>query len=178
MKRTSTKKISMPNVFGDFDPSNFWANGDEDYIGRPATQDMIQKVERKTGRKLPSSYIELIMSQNGGTPTNTAFRTTEATSWAEDHIAINGILGVDDSRPYSIDNDLWVDEWGYPDLGIYIYDCPSGGHDIVCLDYRKCGPSDEPEVVHIDQELDYKVTRLADNFESFVRGLVHEDEVE
>ncbi len=168
----------MPNVFGDFNLSGFWENVEEDNISRPATQEMIQNIELRTGRKLPSSYIELVMHQNGGIPTNTVFRTTEPTSWAEDHIAITAILGVDDNSPYAIDNDLWVTEWGYPDLGIYICDCPSGGHDMICLDYRKCGPSGEPEVVHIDQELDYKVTHLADNFESFVRGLIHEDEVE
>lgn len=45
---------------------------------------------------------------------------------------------------------------------------------MVFLDYRECGTQGEPKVVHIDQEADYKITPLADNFEEFIRGLVSE----
>ena len=62
-------------------------------------------------------------------------------------------------------------EWGYPAIGVYFADCPSGGHDLLCLDYRSCGPGGEPAVVHVDQERGYKVTLVAPDFESFVRGL-------
>ena len=67
-----------------------------------------------------------------------------------------------------------IDEWGYPPIGVAICDCPSAGHDMIFLDYRKCGKQGEPEVVHIDQEYDYKITHVADNFEAFIRGLVDE----
>jgi len=39
------------------------------------------------------------------------------------------------------------------------------------MDYRKCGPRGEPEVVHVDQELDYRISLVAKNFETFIRGL-------
>jgi hypothetical protein len=42
---------------------------------------------------------------------------------------------------------------------------------MVCLDYRECGPTSEPQVVHVDQSLDYKITFVAPDFESFIRGL-------
>ena len=42
---------------------------------------------------------------------------------------------------------------------------------MLCLDYRACGPTGEPQVVHIDQELDYKIVVVAKNFELFIRGL-------
>lgn len=45
---------------------------------------------------------------------------------------------------------------------------------MIMLDYRKNGKTGEPEVVHVDQEFDYKITFLAKDFETFVRGLVHD----
>ena len=42
---------------------------------------------------------------------------------------------------------------------------------MIGLDYRKCGPNGEPSVVHVDQEWDYRITCLAETFESFIRGL-------
>ncbi|CAE7686484.1 unnamed protein product [Symbiodinium sp. CCMP2592] len=36
----------------------------------------------------------------------------------------------------------------------------------------------EPRVVHVDQELDMKITHLADDFASFVRGLKTEEDFE
>jgi hypothetical protein len=65
---------------------------------------------------------------------------------------------------------------GYPAIGIYICDCPSAGHDMVLLDYSNCGKDGEPEVVHIDQEDDYKKIFLAKDFETFIKGLKDEDE--
>jgi hypothetical protein len=42
---------------------------------------------------------------------------------------------------------------------------------MLCLDYRECGADDEPQVVHVDQEFDYKITFVAKDFASFIRGL-------
>lgn len=67
---------------------------------------------------------------------------------------------------------FWVREWGYPDVGMYIADCPSAGHDMIALDYRAGG---EPEVVHVDQEIGYRITRLAPDFATFVASLRSED---
>ena len=64
-----------------------------------------------------------------------------------------------------------IDEWGYPPIGVYFADCPSAGHDMLCLDYRGCGADGEPQVVHVDQEVDYKTTFVAKDFASFIRGL-------
>jgi hypothetical protein len=66
---------------------------------------------------------------------------------------------------------FWIEEWGYPPIGIYFADCPSAGHDMLCLDYRACGPDGEPAVVHVAQEWDYQITPVAPSFAAFIRGL-------
>ncbi|WP_434900872.1 hypothetical protein [Bradyrhizobium sp. HKCCYLS20291] len=40
---------------------------------------------------------------------------------------------------------------------------------MICLDYRTCGPDGEPSVVHVDQEWRYRITLLADDFETFMK---------
>jgi hypothetical protein len=168
----------MTETFEAFDFLTFWDNDDysrKQYIGADVTDEMIQEAESELGYRLPQSYIEFLKQQNGGTPKNTNHHTKEPTSWADDHVAITGIFGIDKDKPSSLCGEFgskfWVQEWGYPDIGICICDCPSGGHDMIFLDYGKCGPGGEPEVVHIDQERDYEKTFVAKDFETFIRGL-------
>lgn len=61
-------------------------------------------------------------------------------------------------------------------MGVYFADTPSAGHDMSALDYRESGPTGEPAVVHVDQEVGYVITRIAPTFDTFVAGLVVEDE--
>jgi hypothetical protein len=168
-----------------FDFASFWEDSDyarQEYVGAPVTIEMIEAVESELGYKLPEAYLSLIRSQNGGLPLRTNHRTTQATSWASDHVAITGIYGLDREKPYSLcgtfSSKFWMEEWGYPDIGIYFADCPSAGHDMLCLDYRDCGPTGEPKVVHVDQECDYEITPVADSFEAFIRGLEAESAFE
>lgn len=42
---------------------------------------------------------------------------------------------------------------------------------MLCLDYRRCGETGDPRVVHVDQELNDKITNIADNVESAIRGI-------
>ena len=165
-------------VFGDFDTTDFWDNNKwalEEYVGEPLTDALVVSIEKELGYKLPQAYIELMKLQNGGAPNFTNHRTQEPTSWAEDHVAITGIYGINRSKPSSLGGQFgsrfWIEERGYPPIGVYFCDCPSAGHDMICLDYRKCGPDGEPQVVHVDQELDYRITFVADSFEKFIRGL-------
>lgn len=173
----------MPVVFGDFDISDFWEESDyanREYVDDPLTDEIVRVVEATLGYTLPASYIELMRYQNGGIPKKACHRTNKRTTWAEDHIAITGIYSIGSKQRYSLcgpmRTEFWTSEWGYPAIGIYFADCPSAGHDMVCLDYRKCGRTGEPEVVHVDQEWDYEITFVAKNFESFIRGL-QDDEV-
>ncbi|MFD0621314.1 SMI1/KNR4 family protein [Paenibacillus sp. GCM10027629] len=162
---------------------DFWDDSEyarKSYLSEPPTDALIASIEEELGYKLPASYIALMKQQNGGIPKNTCFRAEESTSWAEDHIAITGIMGIGREKSYSLCGDLgsgfMIEEWGYPDIGVVICDCPSAGHDVVMLDYRACGRDGEPEVIHVDQEDDYEITFLAENFEAFISGLVSEEE--
>lgn len=83
--------------FKDFDFNNFWNESSysvRDYIEDYPTDEMIASVESELGYKLPASYIELMRYQNGGLVNKSCFPTTESTSWADDHIAITGIMGL------------------------------------------------------------------------------------
>jgi hypothetical protein len=171
----------MAKIFKGFDLSKFWEDSEyarEEYVEAPPTEKSIRLVEKELGVVLPASYIELMQSQNGGIPNNTCFPTKTRTSWSHNHVAITGIMGIGRKRTYSLCGSLgskfMQEEWGYPEFGICICDCPSAGHDMIMLDYRKCGKQGEPEVIHVDQESDFKVTFLAKDFESFIRGLVNE----
>lgn len=171
----------MASAFDGFDPTQFWKDSDygrEEYVEPPQTAEMVASIEAELGVKLPAAYLELMQSQNGGLPRNTCFPTAELTSWAGDHVAITGISGVGRDKTYSLCGSLgsqfMQDEWRYPNWGVCICDCPSGGHDMVMLDYRECGPQGEPAVVHVDQASDFEVTFLAKDFETFIRGLVND----
>ncbi|CEP45648.1 SMI1 / KNR4 family [[Clostridium] sordellii] len=166
----------------DYDFSNFWDDCSysyEQYICESPTDTFIEEIEQELGYKLPMSYIWLMRQHNGGIPINTCFPIKTPTSWAEDHIKITGIMGIGRDKPCSICGELgsrfMIEEWGYPNIGIAICDCPSAGHDMIFLDYRKCGPQGEPQVVHIDQDDDYNITILANTFEEFIIGLVNDE---
>lgn len=168
----------MNQHFTDVELAQFWEPSDyalKEFGDAPLTEEVVAAVEREHGYKLPASYVELMKFQNGGTPRRTNHLTTERTSWAKDHIAITNIYSIGGNKRRSLcggaGSKFWVEEWGYPDIGVYFADCPSAGHDMVCLDYRACGPTGEPQVVHIDQEWDYKIVFVAESFEAFIRGL-------
>lgn len=172
----------MSKYFEGLDFSDFWNDCDyslKEYVQAAPTPELIVSVEAELGYKLPGAYIALMNMHNGGIPNKTCFPCNESTSWADDHIAISGIMGIGRAKQYalcgSLGNRFMIEEWCYPEIGICICDCPSAGHDMIMLDYRKCGSNGEPEVVHVDQESDYRITFLAKDFETFIKGLVHED---
>lgn len=169
-------------MFNELNLNEFWndtAYAIKEYVSEPPDDNLIKEIEKELDYKLPQSYLYLMKLHNGGIPFNRCFPTKEPTSWAEDHIAIEGIMGIgkdkDNSLGGTFRTNFWVEEWGYPNIGVAICDCPSAGHDMIFLDYRESGPNGEPKVVHIDQEQAYKITLLADNFEKFICGLVNAD---
>ncbi|WP_228647873.1 SMI1/KNR4 family protein, partial [Microtetraspora sp. AC03309] len=139
------------------------------------TSEILRAVEAPLGHRLPTAYVDLARRHNGGTLARDAHPAPTRTTWAEDHIGVVSLAAIGRTADFSLCGErgsaFWVAEWGYPDIGIYIADCPSAGHDMIALDYRSPG---EPTVVHVDQEWGYRVTVLAPDFETFVTGLVYE----
>ena len=104
--------------FENFDFTDFWDDDEyamNEYIGAPPTEEMIEETERELGYKLPESYIWLMKQHNGGIPFNVCFPCDEPTSWADDHVAITGIMGVDKDKIYSLCGQLgsrfMIEEW-------------------------------------------------------------------
>ena len=173
----------MRKHFENFDWDAFWIEDGyslQTYTGKPLADDAVKQAEEELGYKLPNSYVELLKNKNGGISKDVCFRTDVATSWADDHIAICGILGInnhDNSLLQECGTKFMIEEWGYPEIGIIVCDCPSAGHDCVMLDYSKCGNDGEPQVVHVNVEDENKpvITFLAKDFETFILGLINED---
>lgn len=138
---------------------------------------LIKAAEVKLGRHLPESYVELLTVKNGGRPVRRCIQTTFRTSWAKDHIEISAIRGI--GGTWGIDSDgplssgALIAEWGYPDIGIVICDMPSGGHDIIMLDYSD--GDGEPSVAYIDE--DRRPQRIANSFSEFLNLLRRCEEI-
>jgi predicted DNA-binding WGR domain protein len=130
------------------------------------TKENIQETEKRIGYKLPEIYVLICQRMNGGSPSRSQWPSSKASS--VDHIIPPTEL-VKSQK-------LWIDEWNYPKIGVYFGETPSGGHDMFALDYRKCGPKGEPEVVYIDQEDDYRITTLAKDMKTFLMKLVDENQ--
>lgn len=157
----------------DFNWTGFWNDVDyafESYIGKPVTDEDIKAAEANLGYTLPVAYIELLKNHNGGVVKKNCFINDD-----DDCVYITGIYGIDSGKKYSLlgemGNEFWISKVKYPPIGVVVADTISGGHDMIFLDYRDCGPSGEPKVVRVDQEGDYSITLLADNFGDFIKNL-------
>lgn len=183
-EKSKSSIFNMDEVNTDKFLNDFWNDSDyskNEYISESPVEEIISKVEEEIQYKLPKAYVELMKLHNGGLVNKCYYKIKTSTSWAEDHIAIDGIYGIGFDKSNSLCGEFgsrfWIDEWEYPDIGVVICDCPSASHDMVFLDYRECGKDGEPSVVHIDQEFDYKITKLVNSFEEFILGLIDEKEL-
>lgn len=183
--REKRNKKTILNVKFDEDVlKDLWNNNKyslKEYVGKTPTDEDFEKVEKELGYRLPESYKVLMRIQNGGELKKNTFEGPFQRNWARNFFDIEYISGVDPTKTYSLcgqyGSKFWIEEWKYPNIGIAICGTLSGGHDMIFLDYSDCGPEGEPCVVHIDQEGDYEITYLADNFKDFIDGLfIHEED--
>jgi hypothetical protein len=121
----------------------------------------------------------MLYKRNGGTPKRRCFPTRFSTSWATDHFEISGVKGI--AGDWGIDSTsdagsaYLINEWGYPDIGVVICDMPSGGHDVVMLDYSGMRHECEPSVAYVDG--DRIPRRIADSFAEFIEQLIECDDL-
>jgi len=166
----------MSKVFEGFDLTNFWENNDytrERYIDVPLTEEIWIKVENELGYKLPQSYIHLMKTQNGGKPKNDTFQFGEPSEWVDFFVSNICFSGIGFTKGSSLCGKTgmkyMMKEWSYPEIGVLFW---SDGHTALFLDYTECGSKGEPKVVYVQEEHNYKMTVLSENFEAFVRGLI------
>lgn len=161
-------------------PNDFWYKSENSTsdIAKAATDEDIVAAEKELGYKLPKAYKALIKQHNGGRLNRCICPTSSKTSWADDHVEISTLFGIDKNKPSIFATKFYQDEWGYPNIGLAIGSTPTAGHTMVFLDYSKCGHDGEPSVVDIDQENNYETSVLANDFEEFINKLITRDEFE
>ncbi|MEK4240253.1 SMI1/KNR4 family protein [Paenibacillus sp. FSL H7-0714] len=171
-KKPVNKPAKKPVVA--IDTTNFWDDSEytfSEYISESPTDAMIASVEEELVFKLPKYYVEMMKLHNGGIPHNTRYPIPGT----EEFITISGILGIGRDKNKSLcgasGSRTVIENGRYPEVGVVICDCLSE-NEVIMLDYREFGNDGEPEVIHVDRDNKYKITRLADNFESFIGGLV------
>ncbi|MFC9243797.1 SMI1/KNR4 family protein [Streptomyces sp. NPDC057136] len=148
----------------------FWGVGDYG-VQPPLTDETVQEAERELGVSLPSTLLELLRVQNGGSTAadRNVFPTSQPTSWSEDHIPFPDLMGIGRRERMSslLDTPYLVEEWELPSPIVLL---SGDGHCWVGLDYRACGRRGEPSVTLFDTELSSELA-LAGDFRSFVEGL-------
>lgn len=165
--------------FEDFDFDGFWSEVGGLEVEPYPDEDVVAAVEAELGYRLPAAYVELARRHNGGYVERSRHPMAEATGWAEDHIVVWWIHPIGKVTSKSLcgvlGSPFMLAEWEYPPIGVCFAETPSGGHEQLMLDYRQCGSRGEPRVVYVDQEDDYRITVVAPDFASFIRGLVDDE---
>ncbi|WP_162921748.1 SMI1/KNR4 family protein [Listeria costaricensis] len=162
--------------FQAIDLEQFWADvQDKSYRDRYPTKQIVHQIEQHLTIQLPASYTYLMRhAGNGGIPRRYHFPLPNQNGY----ITIQGFMPIGFEAPNAIcgtyATQFWQQEWQYPNVGLVIADTPSGGHELIFLDYRSPG---EPAVVLVDQENDFAITPLAANFEAFICGLKSDAEM-
>lgn len=148
----------------------FWGEGLYG-VQPPLTDGGVQDAERQLGFCLPASLLEILQVQNGGVVADlwNAFPTDVPTSWSENHVPLDGMMGIGrfDGQLSLLDTAYLVKEWGLPSPVVLL---SGDGHCWIALDYRACGARGEPSVTWFDVDTDTELPLAAD-FQTFVERL-------
>jgi hypothetical protein len=150
--------------------ATFWGEGQ--YGVQPSLTDaVVQDAERRLGVRLPASLLEILRVQNGGAVAElwNAFPTDAPTSWSEDHVPLDDMMGIGrhGGQLSLLDTAYLVKEWGLPSPLVLL---SGDGHCWIALDYRVCGKRGEPSVTWFDVDEGTELPLAAD-FQAFVERL-------
>lgn len=149
---------------------SIWQEENDYYKLELLTDEMVKNAEELLKIKLPNSYINILKQQNGGYIKFNAYPTNIPTSWAEDHVNVDYILGIGLGMDIGIlQSEYLIQEWELPENVVLI---SGDGHSWIALDYRN--KKAEPPVIFIDTD-EEKIIDLAPNFEVFLNGLTEWD---
>lgn len=148
--------------------TSFW--DDDDRGGHPPLSDQaVAHAEDLLGVRLPADLLHLLRLRNGGcvSPRYGRYPTSVPTSWADDHVPFETLMGIGDTegRLSILDTPYLVDEWELPRPVVLL---TGDGHWWIALDYRAGRP--EPSVTWLDADRQTELA-LATDFRSFVTGL-------
>ncbi|MEU3746480.1 MULTISPECIES: SMI1/KNR4 family protein [Streptomyces] len=150
--------------------ADFWGEGRYG-VQPPLTDTAVQDAERRLGVRLPASLLEVLQVRNGGAVAESwnAFPTDVPTSWSEDHVPFDDLMGIGrhEDQLSLLDTPYLVEEWGLPSPLVLL---SRDGHCWIALDYRACGRDGEPSVTWFDVEEGMELP-LAPDFRTFVERL-------
>lgn len=150
--------------------ATFWGEGTYG-VQPPLTDAAVQVAERQLGVRLPASLLEILRVQNGGPVAEAwnAFPTDEPTSWSENHVPLDALMGIGrhEGQLSLLDSAYLIEEWGLPSALVLL---SGDGHSWIALDYRTCGNDGEPSVTWFDAD-DRTEVPLATDFAAFVGRL-------
>ena len=145
------------------------------HMGPTPTPELVMRVEDALGYKLPSSYISLMLSHNGGLVNRCRCPVPHPVEGSPDTVYITEIMGIGFETPYSLcgrfGSEFLIDSRRHKkDIGIAICNTTLPGRALVFLDYRGCGRTGEPCVTWADA-VDGTELLLAHSFAEFVSAL-------
>ncbi|MFF0052264.1 SMI1/KNR4 family protein [Streptomyces sp. NPDC005498] len=150
--------------------ATFWGRGLYG-VQPPLTDAAVQEAEAQLGVRLPFSLLEILRVQNGGQVASqwNAFPTKAPTSWSEDHVPLEEMMGIGrrESQSSLLDTPYLIEEWELPSPLVLL---SGDGHCWIALDYRGCGRQGEPSVTWFDTDENTELTLAAD-FKAFVERL-------
>ncbi|WP_406432704.1 SMI1/KNR4 family protein [Streptomyces sp. NBC_01589] len=98
--------------------ATFWMDSTSYGVQPPLTDEIIREAERLLDVTLPASLVDLLRAQNGGLVADgrSAFPTDRPTSWSEDHVPFDTLMGIGRREPMTslLDSPYLVAEWGLP----------------------------------------------------------------
>ncbi|MCZ9351655.1 SMI1/KNR4 family protein [Streptomyces mutabilis] len=150
--------------------ATFWGEGR--YGVQPSLTDaVVLDAERRLGVRLPASLLEILRVRNGGAVAElwNAFPTDVPTSWSENHVPLDDMMGIGrhDGQSSLLDTTYLVEERGLPSSLVLL---SGDGHCWIALDYRMCGKGAEPSVTWFDVDGNTELPLAAD-FQTFIERL-------